>query len=225
MSSTLYSSALRQFTVETPAKRWPTSFGRIPLLQTYPYLLPPMIASLILMIGAILSLFLAWDGGPREGAIFLAPEKLDEEQGTSPVTATIDLDQEHPREERRGSASILNLKQSVGRKISGYFASRVRNAHAAELPHTPGSPATTTSPVTSPKSRAYSRTSRVNGSAYGYRARLGSAATFTSGVRRGSLASTVRNRREDPNDVEGGVAASAPREDLNFAQRLVMGTR
>ncbi|KAF9513810.1 hypothetical protein BS47DRAFT_1329332 [Hydnum rufescens UP504] len=209
---------------ESPVKRWPTTFGRLWIFQKYPYLLPTMIASAVLLTGAVLSLFLAWDGGPSEGAIFLGIEKRDEEQATAPVATTINLAEPHPREEHVPSAApgpVNLLRQSVHKKLSGYFASRVREAHDAGL-DTVTSPGPT-HPVHIPKGRTFSRTSRATGSAYGYRRRQGSQTTLASGQRRGSLRSTGRPRRDDNHPQEGEVGVSqTPREDLNFAQRLVM---
>ena len=180
-----------------------------------------MIASTILLTGAILSLFLAWDGGPRDGAIFLGVEKHDEEQATAPINNT----GTHPREEpapQVPTGPINLLRQSVNKKLSGYFASRVRDAHEFGLDAATSPSAS--SAVHSAKGRTFSRTSRANGSAYGYRRRQGSQTTLASGRRRSSLASTGRPRRDENHPQEGEVeAVQTPREDLNFAQRLVMG--
>ncbi|KAI9629006.1 hypothetical protein KEM48_011218 [Puccinia striiformis f. sp. tritici PST-130] len=48
--------------LEHPAENYPSIFGRFQLLKDYPYLLPCTVASSITFIGAILSLFLGWDG-------------------------------------------------------------------------------------------------------------------------------------------------------------------
>ena len=46
------------------------------LFQSFPYLLPTVMAGLILVIGAVLACFLSWDGGVRGGSrIALAVEK------------------------------------------------------------------------------------------------------------------------------------------------------
>ncbi|KAH7096911.1 major facilitator superfamily MFS-1 [Auriculariales sp. MPI-PUGE-AT-0066] len=63
--------------LESPVDKWPDTFTRYPLLVKYPYLLPCATASSITLIGAVLSMFLARDGGVRGGAIRLRlPEKL-----------------------------------------------------------------------------------------------------------------------------------------------------
>jgi hypothetical protein len=184
-----------------------------------------MIASTILLTGAILSLFLAWDGGPREGAIFLGVEKHDEEHASPSVATTINIASSHPREEQAPQAPsgpVNLLRRSVGKKLSGYFASRVREAH--EFGQDAASSPSASSAVPSARGRNIIQPSRANGSAYGYRRRHGSQTTFASTRRRSSLASTGRHRRDENHPQEGEAeAAQTPREDLNFAQRLVMG--
>ncbi|KAI7959048.1 hypothetical protein MJO28_002839 [Puccinia striiformis f. sp. tritici] len=65
--------------LEHPAENYPSIFGRFQLLKDYPYLLPCTVASSITFIGAILSLFLGWDGGYRTGKIQLTDStKLDQ---------------------------------------------------------------------------------------------------------------------------------------------------
>jgi hypothetical protein len=39
--------------VESPAKKWPNVFGKIPLFVKYPYLLPTSIAACVTLIGAL----------------------------------------------------------------------------------------------------------------------------------------------------------------------------
>ncbi|KAA1065331.1 hypothetical protein PGT21_010580 [Puccinia graminis f. sp. tritici] len=64
--------------LEHPAENYPALFGRFQLLKDYPYLLPCTVASSITFLGAILSLFLGWDGGYRTGKIQLTDSnKLD----------------------------------------------------------------------------------------------------------------------------------------------------
>ena len=64
--------------LEHPAENYPALFGRFQLLKDYPYLLPCTVASSITFTGAILSLFLGWDGGYRTGKIQLTDSnKLD----------------------------------------------------------------------------------------------------------------------------------------------------
>lgn len=39
--------------VESPAKKWPNVFGKIPLFVNYPYLLPTSIAATVTLTGAL----------------------------------------------------------------------------------------------------------------------------------------------------------------------------
>ncbi|KAG5637021.1 hypothetical protein H0H81_006056 [Sphagnurus paluster] len=205
---------------ERPAQKWPEIFGDIPLFNRYPYLLPCALAALVTFTGSILACFLGRDGGPREGAIRLGPEKIDahspipEEESTppSPIFET------HDKPSFMGS-----LKQKVSQKLSGYFTQGVHDPHRSTLPlNTPITQ--TVAPVTSAATRSertFSRTSRANGSAYGYsgahRDRLASNAVT---IRRGSMVSSLRRRTGSNMDSARGAASETP--DLNFAQRLLM---
>ncbi|KAJ7598924.1 hypothetical protein C8J56DRAFT_1157982 [Mycena floridula] len=204
---------------ETPAAKWPQIFNDLPLFVNYPYLLPCSLAALITLIGSILACFLGPDGGPREGAIQLSPEKLDipstipeESSPPSPV-----FDDEEPR------SFQASLRKKISQKLSGYFPSRAPDS----LGRSSLNPTTFQQPVPLSSGPALertttmstTRTSRFNGSAYGYsgfRNRLASNATVNR-ARHGSMASSLR-RRGDPNR-ESQVADSS---DLNFAQRLLM---
>lgn len=203
---------------ERPAIKWPGTFGDVKLFVTYPYLLPCTIAAVVMLIGAFLGLFLDRDGGPREGAIRLPPEKLDipptiPEEGSIPPSPTF----EHPEPR----PFIQALGSRISQNLSRYFASRGPRAqpppsHAVQPAVPLGSPRTH-----SEEPRTPSRTSRVNGSAYGYssnyRRRLtGSVNAVAS--RRGSIASSLRRRRGSGHDTDNSGETS----DLNFAQRLLM---
>lgn len=218
--------------VESPAKNWPESFGRISLFQRFPYLLPTLIASSVLLTGAILSLFLAWDGGPRQGAIRLLPEKITDvesrpEVSTDVATTSINLAGSPLGEEDDERTPSFGVLGNVMRtKISGYFAQRVREAHgqsgSPSGEDTPGSrpgPARLGAP-TSVKARAYSR-GRVSfsGSAYGYRPRHGSQSTYNTAGRRDSGVTVRRGGDSIPH--EDGT--TAPQEELSLAQRLLIG--
>src|SRR5260370_26546155 len=78
------------------------------------------------MIGAIRSLFLGWDGGPGGGSIRL-PEK---DQEDAPASTQIDLGQQSPVEEGRAVLRPIEQLKSAKRKISSYFANRVKEAYA-----------------------------------------------------------------------------------------------
>lgn len=76
---------------ESPAENHPDSaLGKIKLFQAMPYLLPGLIAGAILVIGAVLSCFLSWDGGPRTGRIALPIGKEEQERvASSSAAATL----------------------------------------------------------------------------------------------------------------------------------------
>ncbi|KAJ7740010.1 hypothetical protein DFH07DRAFT_751956 [Mycena maculata] len=196
---------------ERPAVKWPGVFEDT-LFVTYPYLLPCSIAASATLIGSILACFLGPDGGPREGGIRLI-EKPDDmhpaipEEESRPPTPVFDED------ERRSLAGTIRKKVSQG--FAGYFAKRV-----------PDAPSISDSPVPQQavrldRTRTFSRTSRANGSAYGYagsyRNRLASNATNFS-TRRASMSSSMRRRRGSNVDNNRESTTS----DLNFAQRLLM---
>ncbi len=166
-------------------------------------------------------MFLGRDGGPREGAIRLPPEKLnipppipEEEDSSSQVFE----DEDEPR----GLAQRLTKK--ISRRFSELFASRFPDIHhTSNGPSSshPAMPLASTSGTRLDRTRTFS-TSRTNGSAYGYsnnyRNRLASSATWNG--RRASLHSSLRRRRGSAFDsVRDGVTDGS---ELNFAQRLLL---
>ncbi|KAJ7512779.1 hypothetical protein B0H11DRAFT_1947347 [Mycena galericulata] len=197
---------------ERPAVKWPGVFEDT-LFDKYPYLLPCSLAASVTLTGSILACFLGPDGGPREGRIRLV-EKPDDahpppipEEESRPPTPVFEED------ERRSLAGTIRKKVSQG--FQGYFAKRVPDAQSIT-----GSPSPQPA-VRLDRTRTFSRTSRANGSAYGYtggyRNRLASNATNFS-ARRGSMSSSMRRRRGS-NDNNNRESATG---DLNFAQRLLM---
>ncbi|KAJ7240818.1 major facilitator superfamily domain-containing protein [Mycena haematopus] len=195
---------------ERPAVKWPGVFEDT-IFDKYPYLLPCAVAASVTLIGSILGCFLGPDGGPREGSIRLF-EKPDHD-AHPPI----------PEEESRPPTPVFDdhernsLAGTIRKKFSGYFAKRVPDA-----PSPNGGSPIPQQPVRLDRTRTFSRTSRANGSAYGYagsyRNRLASNATANLSVRRGSMASSLRRRRGSNVD---GIRESAT-GDLNFAQRLLM---
>ena len=162
--------------------------------------------------GSILSCFLGYDGGPSEGAIKLQPEKntistIPEE----PVSPSIPLDDE---EEPRG---LTKLQKKISRRFSDYFSQRVPR------PEPPlNQPAVPMAIPNAEGGRSFSRTSRANGSAYGYnggfRSRLASNVNFNP--RSGSLSTlTMRRRRSTFDNTRDPPTEGS---DLNFAQRLLL---
>ncbi|THV01922.1 major facilitator superfamily MFS-1 [Dendrothele bispora CBS 962.96] len=213
-------------TFETPEHNWPNTFGNIPLFIKYPYLLPTLIAASVTFLGSILACFLGRDGGPREGAIQLPPEKINtqhptipEEESTPPSPIFDDIP---AKDTLTGS-----IRKKVGKKLSSYFAGRVPDAQTSSSAQAPPSPI----PIMQPPLRldrpriASTNSRRFGGSAYGYsvntRNRLASNATASR--RRGSLASSIAVRRRGSN-VDGLPSSyrDSTTSDLNFAQRLLM---
>ncbi|KAL5641261.1 hypothetical protein ACGC1H_001670 [Rhizoctonia solani] len=191
--------------LESPADKWPTFFadGRFSLFVSYPYLLPCFTASCITGLGAFLSLFLGWDGGPRSGLIRLPDDEgskpTDEEQAPTPSH----VEGPSPPGPLHGAA------RKVSQKFSGYFAQRVRE-HSRN-----GSPVPLASPA-----NGNGRSPSVGigtGSAYGYRSRMGSVAASVR-RRRVSMAGSARARAGD------GFIGSYTNHDGNIglAQRLLM---
>lgn len=165
-------------------------------------------------VGSFLGIFLDRDGGPRQGAIRLPPEKTG-------IHPTIPEEESVPPSPTFGQTEPQPFVRRISQKLFGYFASRIPRSQQPSS-HV-GQPAV---PLGSPQPRsdgprAFSRTSRVNGSAYGYgsnyRQRLASNAT-TVAARKGSLANSLRRRRRSAFDAEDSAEGS----DLNFAQRLLM---
>lgn len=207
-------------TFESPANKWPEIFRDFLLFVTYPYLLPCAVAAFITLTGAFLACFLDRDGGPREGAIRLGPEKFDvpptipEEESCPPSPV--------PEAADRRPSFVASVRRKLSHKFSGLLGQR----SADVLPAEHGEPTLPTSvPLAIPgtrldKTRTFS--SRVNGSAYGYngsyRNLLATSNTFNP--RKGSTTSSFRWRRgSNMGSMREGAGEGS---DLNFAQRLLM---
>ncbi|KAG8872943.1 hypothetical protein FRB98_009283 [Tulasnella sp. 332] len=222
--------------LESPAKKWPNGIGTIPLLVNYPYLLPCAVASSFTFAGAILSLFLGWDGGPREGLIRLPIEK--DEPVTLPTVAEVPEPQTNGGQVNLITPPVDNIIERVAeqtkhvqRKISGYFARRVREAHQSPMTPSPlatpiggtGARAVSMPNTTVMKERTLSRTSHRTelGSAYGYGRSMRSRLASTVAGR--SPASVFQRRRMTGQSTAGvGEDEGTGMEDLNFAQRLLL---
>ncbi|KAF8553331.1 major facilitator superfamily MFS-1 [Imleria badia] len=193
---------------ERPAEKWPEVFGHIPFFVGYPYFLPCVIAGSITLLGSFLSLFLGRDGGPREGAIRLPPEKPGNKP--SPIPEEDEIVNE-PFEAEQPTGLFGALKRKISSSFSMYTGTSSPVIHPTEFPTTPSVPL-----LSSPSINR--QLSRANGSAYGYggnqRRRLGS----TIRPRR-SVASTLRSGRSTYFD---GHQPSYEGTELNFTQRLLM---
>ncbi|KAG9313618.1 hypothetical protein JVU11DRAFT_5950 [Chiua virens] len=108
------------FQLNGQAEKWPQAFGSIPFFVDYPYFLPCAIAGSMTLIGSILSLFLGRDGGPREGAIRLPPEKV----GNQPLPIP-----EEEEEERRASTYPLKKCNPQDCSVPSSGKSRVHSRH------------------------------------------------------------------------------------------------
>jgi hypothetical protein len=172
--------------------------------------------------GSLLSLFLGPDGGPREGAIRLPPEKITDAT-THPTTIPEEESlPSSPLESPTRKASLYEGLRKASRTFSGVFASRVP-------PDSTSSPAVSLSQSPS-ANRPFPRTSRADGHAYGYggggralsfRSRLGSNMSGAS-YRRGSQ-SILRRRMSNMTALPGeGARSFGTDSELSFAQRLLM---
>lgn len=159
----------------------------------------------------MLSCFLAYDGGPRQGAIRLLPEKIDnhppipEEESIPPS----------PVFEEPQPAGLAGLRNKISRQFSNYFPERRNSLTPNAEPVQPAVPLSI--PASYPE-----RASPINGSAYGYgssyRNRLASSATLDP--RKGSMSRALRRRTGSHMDSHRDSTVEG--RDLNFAQRLLM---
>lgn len=199
-------------------------FGQITFFVDYPYLLPCAVAGSITLIGttvvsfhftytahsyigSFLSLFLGRDGGPREGAIRLPPEKFGNQP--SPIPEEDEILNE-PFEDEQPTGLFGVLKRKVSRPFSVLTGSNSPVIHPTEISSTPSVPL-----ISSP-SIERQRMSRANGSAYGYgdNQRHRPASTIKPASTR-----TLRSGRSTYFD---GHQSPYEGSELNFTQRLLM---
>lgn len=183
--------------LEHPVENLPNLFGSSDLLRRFPYLLPTATAASVTATGALLCLFLSYDGGPREGGIRLPEEK----------------DVEHAIE------AVASLPGTVKKKMSGYFGSNDAGTVNGQALHGTPQQVGATSPLrldTTATNRYSNRqVSRgsfrlpAQGSAYGYNRRD----TGLSRYRKMSMAASTRYAP----DYDGGEVTEGP--SLNLAQR------
>jgi hypothetical protein len=166
------------------------------------------VASSITLTGALLSLGLGPDGGSRGGAIHLSPDK---EHSPLPLSTV----EEEPLSPPAPEGLVSQLKRKASRRFSDALARRIFDGPTGS-PRPGGAVLSPLTPVVSPpKQRTMSRTSKVNGSAYGYSSsRVGS----MSGARRPSFASTLRQRR-----YTNASQQQRPGTPSSFAHRLLLG--
>ena len=214
---------------ESPALRWPNGIGGFPLFIRYPYLLPCGIAASITFAGAILSLFLGWDGGSREGLIRLPLEKDD-------LPVVTELQETSSRGTQSGSRTpeegvlrppetivdrVVEQTKQVQKRFSGYFARRVREAYGLATPSPAGTPLLPAGRNIPIPGSAVSRTrtlSSDHGSAYGYS--RGTRSRVASSVGPGKSPGGALRRRRLTGHTN---AETEPQEELTFAQRLLLG--
>ncbi|KAF9259018.1 MFS general substrate transporter [Marasmius fiardii PR-910] len=92
-------------TFERPAVKWPSVFGTVPFFVDFPYILPCIMASSIMIIGFFLAWFLGPDLGPRAGREYLNQEN-----------AIVPLPSEAEGENNPGS---MRSYKRLSRKLSG----------------------------------------------------------------------------------------------------------
>lgn len=195
---------------ESPAKNYPQIFGNVQLFIDYPYLLPCAVASSVTLSGSFLALFLGYDGGSRSGAIRLSPDKEN-----APLPLEVVEEEDGPSLPPTPPSGLADrLKRKVSRRLSDVFAKNPFESHATNSPRAGVSMLTPLTPAVPPKPRTMSRTSKVNGSAYGYSGRLAGRLDSMTG-RRPSFASTMRTRRYTNPEQRPGTPHS-------FAQRLLL---
>ncbi|WRT70167.1 uncharacterized protein IL334_007161 [Kwoniella shivajii] len=192
---------------ESPAENFPGSFlSKIGVFQNFPYVLPTLIASVILVTGAILSCFLSWDGGVRGGSrIALEVEKDEPLAGASPATQRVSS----PAPSNRTAIRIPSLSL----KRSGVLSPGETEAAS----HGAGYPALSSTPHGRRDSRA------SLGTAYGYGGIRSKHPTLAAraameAARRASAAVPRLEDEEDEEDEEGGAGHGA----LGLAQKLLL---
>ncbi|EJU02446.1 major facilitator MFS-1 [Dacryopinax primogenitus] len=222
--------------LESPALKFGGRFDT-PFWHSYPYLLPAAIASCVTLTGAFLSLFLAWDGGPRNGAIRLPEKNPDEaEHEPAPNLPTMHEEDEEsaigvepapvpapeemqPEPPEQPNTIVTQLQNRVTKRLSGYFARRVREHQT--LASSPGNTPPSNGPrqihrsVSGPVPRARA------GSAYGYGSR--NLPSGLNGLRsRHASIQTIRRRRSSVYGGDDAYTDDQPTQNLSLAQRLLM---
>jgi len=172
--------------------------------------------------GSFLACFLGRDGGPRQGAIRLLPEK---DNLPTPIPEEDSIPPSPVLEELPKRQGFLQSIRSVSRKLSNlsnYLPGRRESVNlVSPTDRTPLLQHAVFASPTAQMPRAPSRVSHADGSAYGYsgkyRSRLASS-TSAALRRRSSMAGSI-GWQPGSYDVR---RESVDSRDLNFAQRLLM---
>jgi hypothetical protein len=98
-----------------PVEKFPWLFKDSTWFKEYPYLLPCLVVSSFMAVGALLCLFIGPDGGPRTGAIHL-PEKVDVERAIA-----------------RAATNVGSFGRIAGKRTSGYFGGHAEGANASSV--------------------------------------------------------------------------------------------
>ncbi|KDE03849.1 hypothetical protein MVLG_05672 [Microbotryum lychnidis-dioicae p1A1 Lamole] len=221
---------------ENPVRNHPRFFGDSVLFKEYPYLLPCLIAGSVTTSGAILSLCLDRDGGPRSASIMLPSEK-DVERAARSFTSIAKSFLRRVISTIRGGGQPIRLDETTAGPDSAVSLQASPNRAQREPLLSPIgfgsnyqsngmlSPSiAATDDRQTPATRRASH--RFSGSAYGY-GRLGPGSeTGTSGMRMPS-ARRPAGRSASRTMSVATTNAYAPdydfdRGDFSFAQRLLM---
>ncbi|KZP05225.1 major facilitator superfamily MFS-1, partial [Athelia psychrophila] len=187
---------------ETPAsKKWLGSFGQLSFFSSYPYILPCAIAASVTLTGSILSLFLARDGGPREGIVGLHPEKIENDDWVIPEEDTFNPSADII-EEQVPHAVIGSPKKAVSKRFSGYLSTLGGDLVDGTSQHAATPVA---QPLSVPFTYTYSRNSRTEGVPFTHT--YSRASRYTEGSARG---------------YAGRPQSAVDRASLNFGERLLM---
>ncbi|WWC94943.1 hypothetical protein V866_001795 [Kwoniella sp. B9012] len=191
---------------ESPVDNFPGTFlSKIGLFQGFPYVLPTLIASVILVAGAILACFLSWDGGVRGGSrIALTVEKDEPLAGASPAV-------ERTISPAPSSRTAIRVPSFSIRRNAAFSPGETEAAS-----HGAGYPALSTTPHARRDSRA------SLGTAYGYGGIRSKHPTLAAraaleAARRASAA-IPRLEDEEEDEEEGAHARGA----LGLAQKLLL---
>lgn len=187
---------------ESPAENFAGTFlSQITLFQSFPYLLPTILAATVLLTGAIMACFLSWDGGVRGGSRITLPAEKDEPLQPAPETPA------------RVASPVPSHRTAVPMPHPGRALLSPRDPREAEMAAGGAGYGTSV-----PHARRDSRASL--GTAYGYggiRSKHPTlAARAAENARKVSLA-TRRMSMEDDGPVEGAESS------MTFAKKLLMG--